>query len=126
MILVIAAFIQAIFGISGMTLNMTGFAKLNLMNVFICLSLNIGLNILFIPKMGGFGAAILEEASNRKLDSSLITRLALPDRWIGHGSRVEPLREAGIDMEGIARCVSQILEKRPTSKPAIEQPTTSG
>jgi len=58
MILVIAAFIQAIFGISGMTLNMTGFAKLNLMNVFICLSLNIGLNILFIPKMGGFGAAI--------------------------------------------------------------------
>ena len=75
---------------------------------------------------GGFGAAILEEASSRKLDSSLITRLALPDRWIGHGSRAEQLREAGIDMEGIARCVSQILEKRPTSKPAIEQPTTSG
>jgi 1-deoxy-D-xylulose-5-phosphate synthase len=75
---------------------------------------------------GGFGAALLEEASNRKLDSSLITRLALPDRWIGHGSRPEQLNEAGIDADGIARCVAQILASRPTSIPTIEQPTITG
>jgi 1-deoxy-D-xylulose-5-phosphate synthase len=75
---------------------------------------------------GGFGAAMLEEASNRSLDSSLITRLALPDRWIGHGSRPEQLQEAGIDVEGIARCVAQILTSRPTSVPTIEQPITRG
>ncbi|MDP7008398.1 MAG: transketolase C-terminal domain-containing protein, partial [Phycisphaerales bacterium] len=75
---------------------------------------------------GGFGSAVLEEASNRKLDTSLITRLALPDRWIGHGSRAEQLQEAGIDAEGIARCVAQILETRPTSLPTIEQPVTGG
>ncbi len=75
---------------------------------------------------GGFGAAVLEEASNRKLDTSLITRLALPDRWIGYGSRPEQLQEAGIDAEGIARCVAQILHERPTSIPTIEQPITGG
>ena len=75
---------------------------------------------------GGFGAALLEEASKRKLDSSLITRLALPDRWIGHGSRPEQLNEAGIDADGIARCVAQILASRPTSIPTIEQPTITG
>jgi 1-deoxy-D-xylulose-5-phosphate synthase len=75
---------------------------------------------------GGFGAAVLEEASNRKLDTSLITRLALPDRWIGHGSRSEQLQEAGIDAEGIARCVAQILHARPTSVPTIQQPIRGG
>ena len=75
---------------------------------------------------GGFGAAVLEEASNRKLDSSLITRLALPDRWIGHGSRQEQLQEAGIDAEGIARCVAQVLHERPSAIPTIEQPITGG
>ncbi|MDP6541661.1 MAG: transketolase C-terminal domain-containing protein, partial [Phycisphaerales bacterium] len=73
----------------------------------------------------GFGAAILEEASRRKLDTTLITRLALPDRWIPCGSRQEQLREGGIDAEGIARCVSQLLESRPASTPTIEQPITS-
>ena len=58
MILVTAAFIQAIFGIGGTTLNMTGFPKINLMNTFIGCGLNIGLNIILIPKIGGLGAAI--------------------------------------------------------------------
>lgn len=73
----------------------------------------------------GFGAAILEEASRRKLDTTLITRLALPDRWIPCGSRQEQLQEGGIDAESIARCVSQLLESRPASTPTIEHPITS-
>ena len=57
MILVSAAFIQAVFGIGGTTLNMTGFPKMNLLNTFIACGLNIGLNFYLIPTMGGMGAA---------------------------------------------------------------------
>ena len=57
MILVSAAFIQAVFGIGGTTLNMTGFPKMNLVNTFIACGLNIGLNFYLIPTMGGMGAA---------------------------------------------------------------------
>ena len=57
-ILALAAFIQAIFGIGGTTLNMTGFPKVNLFNTFIGFSFNIILNIIFIPIYGGYGAAL--------------------------------------------------------------------
>jgi 1-deoxy-D-xylulose-5-phosphate synthase len=71
--------------------------------------------------IGGFGAAVLEEAVNRKLDASRITRLALPDRWIGHGARSEQLAEAGIDARGIAATATTILHSNQT--PAPETPT---
>ena len=58
MILVTAAFIQAVFGIGGTTLNMTGFPKINLINTFIACGINICLNIILIPKMGAVGAAL--------------------------------------------------------------------
>jgi len=58
MILVLAALIQAVFGIGGTTLNMTGFPKINLYNTFIACGLNIGLNYFLIPKYDGLGAAI--------------------------------------------------------------------
>ena len=57
MILVTAAFIQAVFGIGGTTLNMTGFPKINLINTIIACGFNFVLNIILIPKMGGMGAA---------------------------------------------------------------------
>jgi 1-deoxy-D-xylulose-5-phosphate synthase len=59
--------------------------------------------------VGGFGAAVLEEAAKRKLDTTFITMLGLPDRWIGHGSRKEQLAEAGIDSTGISSIASRIL-----------------
>ncbi len=57
MILVTAAFIQAVFGIGGTTLNMTGFPKINLINTVIACGLNFVLNIILIPNMEGMGAA---------------------------------------------------------------------
>ena len=57
-LLALAAFIQAVFGIGGTTLNMTGFPKINLLNTFIGFSINIILNIILIPIAGGFGAAM--------------------------------------------------------------------
>ena len=58
MILVTAAFIQAVFGIGGTTLNMTGFPKINFINTVIACGLNFVLNIILIPKIGGMGAAL--------------------------------------------------------------------
>jgi 1-deoxy-D-xylulose-5-phosphate synthase len=69
--------------------------------------------------VGGFGSAILEEAAKRKLDSSYITTLGLPDRWIGHGSRKEQLAEAGIDATGIASVASRILNETPSETPSV-------
>ena len=69
--------------------------------------------------VGGFGSAILEESAKRKLDSSYITTLGLPDRWIGHGSRKEQLAEAGIDATGIASVASRILNETYSETPFV-------
>ncbi len=69
--------------------------------------------------IGGFGSAVIEEAVKRKLDTTLITPLGLPDRFIGHGSRAEQLREAGIDAASIATVASRVLSSQPNESPAI-------
>ncbi|MSR28118.1 MAG: 1-deoxy-D-xylulose-5-phosphate synthase [Phycisphaerales bacterium] len=61
---------------------------------------------------GGFGACVLEECNRRGLDTRLVTRLALPDRWIYQGERKEQLAEAGIDAASIAKCIRTILDER--------------
>ncbi|MGP1311167.1 MAG: transketolase C-terminal domain-containing protein, partial [Phycisphaerales bacterium] len=43
--------------------------------------------------IGGFGAAFIEEAAERGLDASRVTRLGIPDRWILQDSRKDQLRE---------------------------------
>ncbi|MEZ6243048.1 MAG: 1-deoxy-D-xylulose-5-phosphate synthase [Phycisphaerales bacterium] len=55
--------------------------------------------------VGGFGAAVLENAAAQGLDASRVTRLALPDSWILQDPRTSQKREAGIDAAGIARAV---------------------
>ena len=69
--------------------------------------------------IGGFGAAVLEEASRQNFNTSIITKLGLPDRWIGHGSRNEQLAEAGIDAAGIATAASTILDKSLAGIPVV-------
>ncbi|MBT7657781.1 MAG: 1-deoxy-D-xylulose-5-phosphate synthase [Phycisphaerae bacterium] len=69
--------------------------------------------------IGGFGSAVIEEASNRNLDTSLVTVLGLPDRWIGHGSRKEQLEEAGIDATSIALVAEKFLQPTKTEIPEI-------
>jgi len=69
--------------------------------------------------IGGFGSAIIEEAISRKLDTTLITTLGLPDRFIGHGSRKEQLEDAGIDAVSIAAVATRILSTIPSESPVI-------
>lgn len=72
--------------------------------------------------IGGFGAAVLEAAAERRLDTRYIHRIGLPDAWIYQGSRSGQLAEAGIDAAGIARTVRQVLDAGPTANVNVELP----
>ncbi len=52
-----AAFIQTMFGSGGHTLTMTGFTKINMVNSIIAVSVNVALNVIWIPIYGIMGAA---------------------------------------------------------------------
>jgi len=56
-ILTFAAFIQSCIGASGHTLAMAGFPRVNMINSFVVLSVNVILNYLWIPTFGISGAA---------------------------------------------------------------------
>ncbi|MCP4758350.1 MAG: 1-deoxy-D-xylulose-5-phosphate synthase [Planctomycetes bacterium] len=90
-------------------------------------TLQRGIPILTIEEhtlIGGFGAAVVEEASNQGLDASLIERAGLPDRWIHQGSRSEQLAEAGLDVEGIIRSIRAAAARRQHAPeaPLVEVP----
>ena len=63
--------------------------------------------------MGGFGAAVLEAASDAGLDTSRLRRLGIPDRYIEHGDRKELLAELGLDPAGIAAACRTLSARRP-------------
>ena len=64
--------------------------------------------------MGGFGSAVLEAASEMRLDTNRIHRLGLPDRFAEHGERGELLSDLGLDAAGIAQTCRELnrLETR--------------
>ena len=59
---------------------------------------------------GGFGAAVVEAASEMGLDAGLIRRLSLPDAWVLQDSRSAQLEEVGLDAPGIARSIREAEE----------------
>ena len=60
---------------------------------------------------GGFGSAVLEAAADAGLDTSRITRLGVPDRFIEHAERSEQLAELGLDVDGIAAACRQAVSR---------------
>ena len=58
---------------------------------------------------GGFGSSVLETAARHSLDTSNVTLLGVPDRFIAHATRKEQLAEVGIDPKGIAKTVRQCV-----------------
>lgn len=50
---------------------------------------------------GGFGSAILEQASDDGLDTRNIRRLGIPDRYVQHAERNELLAELSLDEQGL-------------------------
>jgi 1-deoxy-D-xylulose-5-phosphate synthase len=59
---------------------------------------------------GGFGTCVLDACNQAGLDARLVTRMALPDRWIYQGERKDQLVEVGLDPLSIARRVRDVVE----------------
>ena len=57
-ILTIATFFQAVFGVAAPTLSMAGYTKLVMINTGLAFIINFVLNIYLIPKLGPKGAAL--------------------------------------------------------------------
>jgi 1-deoxy-D-xylulose-5-phosphate synthase len=73
--------------------------------------------------IGGFGSAVLEAASDRNLDTRLINRMGMPQRWVRPDSRNKQLADNGMDAKAIARRVREVLDdsnESVTSKPQQE------
>ncbi|MCB9894771.1 MAG: 1-deoxy-D-xylulose-5-phosphate synthase [Planctomycetes bacterium] len=60
-------------------------------------------------RRGGFGSIVLEFANRARLESGKIEVLAIDDRFVDHGARVEVLQEVGLDPEGIAASIERRL-----------------
>ncbi len=58
--------------------------------------------------VGGLGSAVLEFISDNN-DSTTVTRLGIPDQFIGQGSLEELHRECGYDVQGIIEAVKELL-----------------
>ena len=78
-------------------------------------------------EMGGFGTCVIEACNEHGLPTQAIHRLGLPDKWIYQGSRGEQQRTAGIDADGIARRLIEVLEApaRPVATPIGDRKRTS-
>ncbi len=53
--------------------------------------------------IGGFGGAVLEEASLLGHSASMITRIGLPDSWVYQDSRASQLAEVGLHKAGLIK-----------------------
>lgn len=62
-------------------------------------------------RLGGFGSALLEAASDAGLDTARVCRLGVPDQYVEHGDRAELLRALGLDREGIAAACRQMAAR---------------
>lgn len=82
--------------------------------------------------IGGFGAAVLEAASEMGLDASMVRVHGLPDSWVFQDSRSSQLAEVGLDAVGIARQVRALAASAATTGSArsggsaLSVPVSSG
>jgi 1-deoxy-D-xylulose-5-phosphate synthase len=58
--------------------------------------------------IGGFGTAVLEAATDMGLDTSLVTRLGLPDSWVYQDSRAKQLAQVGLDAAGMIATIRKV------------------
>ncbi len=63
-------------------------------------------------RRGGFGSHVLEFANRSRLDANKLEILAIEDRFVDHGARVEVLSEVGLDPAGIAASIEKRLGLR--------------
>ncbi len=76
--------------------------------------------------IGGFGAAVLEAASEMGMDASQVRVHGMPDGWIMQDSRNAQLAEVGLDQGGICRLVREMLDRPRAAAAQIEAPQRGG
>ena len=76
---------------------------------------------------GGFGTCVVEACNEHGLATQNVHRIGLPDAWIYQGGRGEQQRAAGIDADGIARKLIEVLEapKRKSAATSIGEKRTA-
>ncbi|HCP15093.1 MAG TPA: 1-deoxy-D-xylulose-5-phosphate synthase [Peptococcaceae bacterium] len=60
---------------------------------------------------GGFGAAVMELLAARQQQTSRVYNLGLPDWFVPHGSQKKLLAGLGLDAQGIAHKITELLER---------------
>lgn len=60
---------------------------------------------------GGFGSSVLEVANDLGLDTRLIHRIGMPERWVHHDTRDGQLADTGLDAKGIERQLRKCLDR---------------
>jgi 1-deoxy-D-xylulose-5-phosphate synthase len=73
-------------------------------------------------RAGGFGSAVLEHCNQHRLDARKLEIIAIPDKFIDHGQRIEALAMAGIDVNGIIRTVERRMGLPPTAEDILARP----
>lgn len=68
---------------------------------------------------GGLGSAVLEYFADNNYKNIDVTRIGLPDKFVTHGSIVELNKLCGLDVEGIAGKLKEILNNRVSAKLTI-------
>ncbi len=69
-------------------------------------------------RAGGFGSGVLELAVERGWPTTGLGVAALPDRFIAHASRPQQLAEAGLDADGLAQGMRDLIAARTRRKAA--------
>lgn len=82
-----------------------------------------GVAILTVEDHGleaGFGSCVLDACHEEGLDTRLVTRLAIPSKWIGQDSRAKQLAEVGLDAESIANTIRRIVRGEIAADEAVD------
>jgi len=65
--------------------------------------------------IGGFGSAVLESASDQRLDTRKLRRLGIPDRFIEHGNRESLLSQCGLGPNEIVNACRESMNAQTVS-----------
>lgn len=60
---------------------------------------------------GGFGSSVLEACNEHGLSADAVTRMGMPERWIGQDSRANQLAEAELDHAAITLRIQGIIDR---------------
>lgn len=61
--------------------------------------------------MGGFGAAVLEAASDAGISAAHVRRLGIPDHFVEHGERGELLADLSLDVPGLVKAGRDMMKR---------------